>query len=67
MFKILKYAKKLWYIMIAILILLVVQVYCELALPGYTSDIVDVGIQNQGIAYPIPEEMTEPMICCFFF
>lgn len=59
MFKILKYAKKLWYIMIAILILLVVQVYCELALPGYTSDIVDVGIQNQGIAYPIPEEMTE--------
>lgn len=59
MFKILKFAKKLWYVMIAILLLLVVQVYCELALPGYTSDIVDVGIQNQGVAYPIPEEMTE--------
>lgn len=59
MFKILKFAKKLWYIMVAILVLLVVQVYCELALPGYTSDIVDVGIQNRGIEYPVPEEVTQ--------
>ena len=45
--------------MIFILLLLVVQVFCELTLPDYTSDIVDVGIQNKGVEYPIPEEMSE--------
>ncbi|MBR1866716.1 MAG: ABC transporter ATP-binding protein [Lachnospiraceae bacterium] len=45
--------------MIMILLLLVVQAYCELTLPGYTSDIVDVGIQYKGVKYPIPEEMSE--------
>lgn len=59
MFKVLKFAKKLWYVMIFILLLLVVQVFCELTLPDYTSDIVDVGIQNKGVEYPIPEEMSE--------
>ncbi len=59
MFKVLKYAKKLWYIMLVILALLFVQVYCELTLPEYTSDIVDVGIQNKGVKYPIPEKLSE--------
>ena len=59
MFKVLKYAKEKWYIIIFIILLLFVQVYCELTLPDYTSDIVDVGIQNQGIEYPIPEKITE--------
>lgn len=59
MFKILKFAKKLWYVMALILLLLVVQAYCELTLPSYTSDIVDVGIQNKGVEYPVPEEMSE--------
>lgn len=59
MFKVLKYAKQLWYIMLVILALLFVQVYCELTLPGYTSDIVDVGIQNKGVEYPIPEKISE--------
>ena len=59
MFKVLKYAKEKWYIIIVIILLLFVQVYCELTLPDYTSDIVDVGIQNQGIEYPIPEKITE--------
>ena len=45
--------------MIFILLLLVVQVFCELTLPDYTSDIVDVGIQNKGVEYPVPEEMSE--------
>lgn len=58
MFKVLKFAKKLWYVMVIILLLLIVQVFCELTLPGYTSDIVDVGIQNQGVEYPVPEKMT---------
>ena len=34
MFKVLKYAKQLWYIMLVILALLFVQVYCELTLPA---------------------------------
>ena len=59
MFKVLKYAKQLWYIMLVILALLFVQVYCELTLPGYTSDIVDGGIQNKGVEYPIPEKISE--------
>lgn len=59
MFKILKFAKKLWYVMVIIILLLVVQAYCELTLPSYTSDIVDVGIQNKGVEYPVPEEMSE--------
>lgn len=59
MIKILRFAKKLWYVMVIILLLLVVQAYCELTLPSYTSDIVDVGIQNKGVEYPVPEEMSE--------
>ena len=59
MFKVLKYAKRLWYVVVFIFLLLFVQVYGELTLPGYTSDIVDVGIQNQGIEYPIPERISE--------
>lgn len=57
MFQILGFAKKQWYVMVFLLILLFVQAFCELTLPGYTSDIVDVGIQNQGVEYPVPEEM----------
>ncbi len=40
-----------------ILLLLIVQAYCELSLPAYTSDIVDVGIQNGGIEYATPERL----------
>ena len=46
MLKVLKFAKKLWYVMILILALLVVQAFCESTLPDYTSDIVDVGIHK---------------------
>ena len=37
--------------------LLVAEAWCDLALPGYTSDIVDVGIQQGGIASPLPEQL----------
>lgn len=42
-----------------ILILLVVQAFCDLSLPAYTSDIVDVGIQNGGIEYATPEQIRQ--------
>lgn len=59
MIRILKFAKKSWYVMIIILLLLFVQANCDLALPEYTSDIVDVGIQSKGIESPIPEQLRE--------
>ncbi|MCM1162488.1 MAG: ABC transporter ATP-binding protein/permease [Roseburia sp.] len=59
MIKVLKFAKKSWYVMIIILLLLFVQANCDLALPEYTSDIVDVGIQSKGIESPVPERMRE--------
>ena len=34
---------------LAIIALLVVQAYCDLALPQYTADIVDIGIGQKGI------------------
>ena len=41
--------KKYWYFVILILALLVVQAYCDLSLPDYTSNIIDVGIVNGGV------------------
>ena len=42
-----------------IILLLIGQAYCDLALPSYTSDIVDVGIQQGGIENAVPERMRE--------
>jgi len=57
MLKILKFARQYWYVMILILGLLIVQAYCDLSLPQYTSSIVDTGIQAKGIESPVPEQM----------
>ena len=40
-----------------IMILLVVQAYCMLSLPQYTSDIIDTGIQNKGQEHIVPSKM----------
>ena len=42
-----------------ILCVLVVQAYCDLSLPTYTSDIVNVGIQQSGIDENVPEYISE--------
>ena len=34
-----------------VFLLLIVQAYCDLALPSYTANIVDIGIQNADISY----------------
>ena len=59
MFRLLGYLKKKKKSVLAIIILLIVQAYCDLALPQYTSDIVDVGIQQGGIEHAAPEWMRE--------
>lgn len=66
--KIFLYLKKSWLSVIAILLLLVAQAYCELQLPQYTSDIVDVGIGQGGIAYAAAEKLrgaTYDKLCLF--
>ena len=48
-----------WKSVIIILALLAVQAFCDLAMPQYTSDIIDTGIQNGGIAYSVPQSVTQ--------
>lgn len=57
--KLFKYMGMYWKAMIAILLVLIVQAYCDLSLPGYTSDIVNVGIQQSGIDDSVPDALTE--------
>ena len=57
MLKIFKYLKESKWSVLAIIALLVVQAYCDLALPQYTADIVDVGIGQKGIETVVPERM----------
>ena len=46
-----------WKAVIIIIALLFVQAWCDLSLPAYTSDIIDVGIQNNGVEHVVPEKM----------
>ena len=47
-----------WKAVIIIIALLFVQAWCDLSLPAYTSDIIDVGIQDNGVEHVVPEKMT---------
>ena len=55
MLKLLKYLKSSIFPILLIIGLLVGQAACDLTLPQYTSDIVNVGIQQGGIEYAVPE------------
>ena len=57
--KIFKYLKEYKTFVVCIILLLIVQAYCDLSLPQYMSDIVDIGIQQGGIEHVAPEEMRE--------
>lgn len=59
MLKLAKYLKKSIIPILLIFGLLVVQAMCDLALPDYTSRIVDVGIQQEGIENATPKAITE--------
>ena len=59
MIKIIKYLKEYKISLVIIVSLLVLQAYCDLSLPAYTSKIVDVGIQQGGIDTTLPEVMRE--------
>lgn len=59
MTKLLKFLKPYAGVVAAIICVLIVQAYCDLSLPAYTSDIVNVGIQQSGIDEKVPEEISE--------
>lgn len=59
MLKMLKYMKKSIGWIVLIVALLFVQAYSDLALPEYTSQIVDTGIQQKGIPDAVPEKIRE--------
>ena len=54
MFKIIKTMKSQWKAVIVVVLLLFVQAICDLSLPNYTSQLIDVGIQNSGVEYATP-------------
>ena len=56
--KIFKHMKPYWKSVIIIFLLLIVQAWCDLSLPQYTSNIIDVGIQNSGVEHVLPVAVT---------
>lgn len=56
--RIFRYLKQDAGVVILIVLLLVLQAFCDLSLPSYTSDIVDIGIQQGGIDSAVPEEIS---------
>lgn len=59
MVKIFKNMIPYWRTIIVIILLLIVQAFCDLSLPQYTSDIIDTGIINGGISHILPEKITK--------
>ena len=59
MINIFRNLKKYWYFVLLILALLFVQAYCDLSLPDYTSNLIDVGIANSGMEHAVPEYLSE--------
>ena len=57
--KLFKYVGLYWRTVLLIFIVLFVQAYCDLSLPSYTSDIVNVGIQQNGIDETTPQVIAE--------
>ena len=59
MAKLIKYLKGSVVPILFVFILLVLQAWCDLSLPAYTSDIVNIGIQQNGIEMIAPVKMLE--------
>lgn len=53
------YLKRSWKSVVLIFMLLIFQASCDLTLPQFTSNLVDIGIQQNGIAHAAPAEMRD--------
>lgn len=58
MTSILKYLKEAKFEVLLIILLLIVQASCDLALPSYMSNIVDTGLTGNGIEETVPNKIT---------
>ena len=68
MLKLAKYVKEYTWAILIIMVLLVIQANCDLALPEYTSNIVNVGIQQSGIEDAVADTIqSESMEKLFLF
>lgn len=59
MVKLAKYLKKSAGFIVLIIALLFLQAYCDLSLPSYTSNIINIGIQQGGIADAVPTKIRD--------
>ena len=59
MSKIFRYLGEHRLAVVLIILLLIIEAWCDLSLPRYTSDIVDVGIQQGGIENAAPDEIRQ--------
>ena len=57
--KLAKYLKPYAAFLLAAVVLLFMQAICDLRLPDYMSDIVNVGIQQNGIQHASPDAISE--------
>ena len=57
--KLAKYGKPYLGVLLAAVVLLFMQAICDLRLPNYMSDIVNVGIQQNGIEHASPDAISE--------
>ena len=53
-----KYLKPFWVSVVFAILLLFGQAFCDLSLPNYMSDIVNVGIQQSGISESTPKAIS---------
>ena len=59
MIKLSRYLKPYLTILLLIIILLFIQAFCDLSLPNYMSDIINVGLQKNGIENSRPEVISK--------
>lgn len=59
MLKLYRHLKGSYLYIVCIVLLLLLQANCDLALPSYTSNIVNVGIQQKGVEDGVPEQIRE--------
>ena len=57
MIKLVKYLRRSAAYIVLIMLLLLLQAYCDLSLPSYTSKIINVGVQQKGIEDNLPAQL----------
>ncbi len=59
MYKLAKYLKPFAWLLVLAIVLLFGQAMCDLSLPNYMSDIVNVGIQQNGVEEAVPKAISQ--------